>query len=278
MRFRFITAPLIAFVCLTMSRSSDAAPSIKMTAGGQVQKWTGHKPVSFSLDDSLDALGPLAKDAVKASLKTWLESGAKLPTVKVRTDGGEGTVNSSDKISRVLYAPITVPGHENDVAITITASIDGTGETVETDVILNSKYQFGVLDGPDTPSCNNRYDVQNVITHELGHAFGLGEDNDVMDATMYLRSAPCETQKHDLIDSDSAVLISVYGAGSPPALSEDTDPPPTPVVVPQPAKGCSASREAPSLKNGLPLLLLFALLSRRKTYKDKMARKTSACS
>jgi hypothetical protein len=53
------------------------------------------------------------------------------------------------------------------------------------------------------------YDLQNVLTHELGHLLGLGEDMTDVDATMYAFSQPGETGKRDLevVDKDSIAAL-----------------------------------------------------------------------
>jgi hypothetical protein len=45
-----------------------------------------------------------------------------------------------------------------------------TGEIVESDIFLNSAFDWSVASGGDP----TRYDTQSVMTHELGHLLGLG--------------------------------------------------------------------------------------------------------
>ena len=59
-------------------------------------------------------------------------------------------------------------------------------------------------------SAAGHYDVQNVLTHEVGHFFGLGEDDQLMDATMYVSTPPCETQKRDLAVTDEQAMTQLY--------------------------------------------------------------------
>lgn len=261
MRSRLVSAAVLgAFAAITtLTSNASADPKLKRTEAGVALKWGG--AMNFVLDDSLDKIDVGAKDAVKAALTTWLASGTNLPPITVQTDGGSRGVET-DGVSRILYEPITSPGHEGDVAITITSSDADTGEILETDIILNSTFAYGVLDAQDTPSCDKRYDVQNVTTHELGHAFGLGEDDESADATMYFTSSPCETKKRDLAPSDTAALASVYGEGTPPELSEGAPSPRTPSPPPPKAGGCAAG---PGLMGDAPLgTLAFVFLAARR--------------
>jgi hypothetical protein len=107
---------------------------------------------------------------------------------------------------------------------------------VEADIVLNSIYAVGVLkaredqwrrnrhgehdgDGDSQTSmkdesedCQNRYDVQNVATHEAGHFFGLGEDPVELDATMFQTIDQCETHKRVLSATDVAAVSTLYAS------------------------------------------------------------------
>jgi hypothetical protein len=54
------------------------------------------------------------------------------------------------------------------------------------------------------------YDLQNVLTHEVGHFMGLGEDMHDDVASMYSRSHRCETQKRTLSNGDETSISSLY--------------------------------------------------------------------
>jgi hypothetical protein len=56
-------------------------------------------------------------------------------------------------------------------------------------------------------------DLQNALTHELGHALGFAHLSDDRQATMYPKAAPGETLKRDLEDGDIAAAQRVYGNG-----------------------------------------------------------------
>jgi hypothetical protein len=57
-------------------------------------------------------------------------------------------------------------------------------------------------------------DLQNVMTHEAGHVFGLGHSQ-VPGATMSARATVGETSKRTLEDDDRAGLCAIYGDFSP---------------------------------------------------------------
>lgn len=58
-----------------------------------------------------------------------------------------------------------------------------------------------------------RFDLQNILTHELGHFFGLGEDLDNSGSTMYVTTRPGETTKRSLDVADGRTLVGIYEGG-----------------------------------------------------------------
>jgi hypothetical protein len=61
------------------------------------------------------------------------------------------------------------------------------------------------------PSCGRDvYDVENVLSHEVGHFFGLGEEMADTAATMYLCTNRCETHKRELTIVDQAAVAWLY--------------------------------------------------------------------
>ncbi len=208
---------------------------LKTTPSGKHERWAS-RPLTVTFDASLDKIDPAAKDAVKAAFGEWASSDGSLPQLVFDSSKAHGKV-AQDGINLILFGPITIKGHEQDVATTVSYVDTSTGEIVEADTIFNSAFSFTVLgevatnasdDQRHAAACASRYDLQNVATHEAGHLFGLGEDVDDAHATMYLRSGVCETHKRALTDADRGVIASLYGEPSPGA----------PVASAQ-AKGCS---------------------------------------
>jgi MYXO-CTERM domain-containing protein len=118
---------------------------LKHTKSGAVERWWRAR-VTVTLDGSLAALSPAAEDAVQEAFGSWVSSDAKIPRLAFDAKNKKNLVLSPDGENRIYYAPIRVPGHEGDLAITLGYTNDTTGEIVEADIIVNSLRPFALLD------------------------------------------------------------------------------------------------------------------------------------
>ena len=224
----------------------SGSPGFKKSPKGQDLHWD-KKALTVYLDGSLQRVGPGASEAVMQAFGQWVASDKRLPDLTFDT-GQTSPTPKQDGKSTVSYARITAPGHEHDVAITTTYANDQTGEIIEADIVLNALYPMGVLPaktpaqtsqgtgskdddndkghdgsssksthGDESSDCRNRYDAQNVTTHEAGHFFGLGEDFTETRATMFLSIDQCETHKRLLATTDTTALGTLYAESEDPA-------------------------------------------------------------
>lgn len=214
------------------SHVHSGSPGYRQSKTGKYQHWK-KKALTIHLDDSIAKLG--ATEAVTRAFAHWVESDPRLPDITFDTGETSATPKHDGK-STISFARITIPGHERDLAITMTYSEDQSGEIVEADVVLNSIYAMAVLEAredqwrrnhrgehdsdsgsrtsmsDESKDCQNRYDVQSIATHEAGHFFGLGEDPVELDATMFQTIDQCETHKRVLSTTDIAAVSTLYAS------------------------------------------------------------------
>jgi hypothetical protein len=90
---------------------------------------------------------------------------------------------------------------------------DKTGEILGADIAFNP----GVMPlavCPESTSCGpDAIDLQNVVTHELGHFLGLAHSEDVS-ATMWCSAQKGDHEKRTLADDDKAGLCGIYKNGA----------------------------------------------------------------
>jgi hypothetical protein len=246
----FVGASLAAHAYGTAPATTQVhfgAPAIKTSNTGAPQRWK-QREVVITIDESIDAIGPDAAAAVESAFGAWTKTGALLPTFRFERTKGVQLSMAPDGRDTVLFAEIDIPGHTKDVALTVSFTDSNTGEILEEDIVLNSRYvmktlpfdveakalnellgrgcekdQDGVELSASTVSsyglgsvrnvCGAGYDAQNALTHEVGHFLGLGEDKEAADSTMYYLITFCETHKRELNDDDAAAVRDVYKDG-----------------------------------------------------------------
>ena len=93
------------------------------------------------------------------------------------------------------------------LAVTYTWYNSKTKLAVETDTIINKKYDWGWAGYCD----NTYYDAQNILTHELGHWIGLNDEynSSYVDNTMYGYGSKGEIKKDTLTVGDIAGVDSL---------------------------------------------------------------------
>ncbi len=107
---------------------------------------------------------------------------------------------------------------DNIVALTTSSYVTSTGVLVDADVELNAATAFPTI--VDSPPCTVgsistscvANDVQNAMTHELGHFLGLAHAPD-SSSTMYANEPLGETSKRVLDPGSKQFICDVYPAG-----------------------------------------------------------------
>ena len=171
------------------------------------------------------------------------------------------------------------------LAVTL-LTYEATGALLDTDIEVNGALSYlSLVDSPPclpgaiTPSCVGN-DVQNTVTHELGHALGLGHSPDPA-STMYATGPLGETSKRILNPASKQFVCDVYarrfaardcflrdggtdpsgggtgGTGSGPAGTGG----PTSSGIARPSIGCSATAQSGAGSAGLLGAALAALLA-----------------
>ncbi len=161
---------------------------------------------SGSMPSSIN--GSLAEIAAQ-SFKSWTDvANVTISNVGTTTVGRKGF----DGKNIITWG--TASG--SALAVTYTWYYTSTGEVAEVDTIMNKKFTWTWSD-PDVwtdPACaySNSYDAQNILTHELGHWFGLNDHYtaDYANATMFGYGSKQETKKDTLTTGDIYGIQAIY--------------------------------------------------------------------
>ncbi len=92
------------------------------------------------------------------------------------------------------------------MALTSVTNRSSTGQIYDADMEINTyQYRFGIVSDPT----DEVVDLQNTLTHELGHVLGL-DHSMVMNATMYPYAIGGETYMRDLFEDDIMAIETIY--------------------------------------------------------------------
>lgn len=203
-----------AAVVLTLTASVASAEQSGLgSAGARGARWK-RSTVEVNVEGSVDLLGGegAAFDAVIRAATAWQNAPGILPTLVVERgpDDPIGYRRSGRNKNTVRFAPGGDPLANGALAITVITFDAHAKEILDADVVLNGEHGFAFFDHDARDEGMQTYDLQNVLTHELGHLLGLGEDMSDVDATMYAFSQPGETGKRDLEVVDKNSIAALY--------------------------------------------------------------------
>jgi len=216
--------------------------SIKYTQAGIPLRWaSGTVECTMDPRGTHDLPGQAASGSLRATLATW-NAIADSPVRLVVSDGGDPTP------TRVEWRPDWEDQPEALALTIVTYEVD-TGLILDAEIWFNDEVTWTVAEGGHGEG--ERYDVQNTLTHEVGHLLGLAHEMDEQEATMYPLSAAWETRKRDLETDDLAGFAYLYDASF-----EEPVPRPSPVNR---AFGCSAAPDRPAHGTTAFALVLIAI-------------------
>lgn len=147
-------------------------------------------------------------EAVSAGAEEWDENtSAELFDNNYAVSSGPET---KYKLQNYVNA-ISFEDYYEDPNIIAAANIwynPATKEIVEFDIVFETDFTWG-----DATIEKEKMDLQNIVTHELGHAVGLADvyDGDCSDVTMYGYSGYGETQKRTIETPDITAVQMLYG-------------------------------------------------------------------
>ena len=145
-------------------------------------------------------------------------------------------------------------------AVTSVTFDPSNGLIADADVEFNSRFHRFTTGDEDVV-----VDIQNTLTHEVGHFFGL-DHTQIPDATMYGSAPNGEVAKRNLHPDDIEGLFAIYPAvGISPACADLPDYFEKPLSDAADKKGCCATvARRPSTPSVIAIALLGAVLVRRR--------------
>jgi hypothetical protein len=148
-------------------------------------------------------------DAVKAAFQTW--QNVSIANVAFQYQGTTPVPTvGQDGLNVVTFVDDSVPLGSEAIATTFTFfTIDGTGSLViqEADIAVSTSIKLSTAGDPD------KYDIQSVITHEVGHLLGL-DHSALLSSVMSPYPAAGQLDQRTVSYDDMAGLASIYPQNS----------------------------------------------------------------
>jgi hypothetical protein len=121
---------------------------------------------------------------------------------------GKCTSRFPDGQNTVSWGPYdsSVAGTLADTCWTYKTDSYGVEYFIETDIYIGSN--VNIVDTYPT-NCTSSYDLQTVVIHEWGHAFGLAHEYSGTDEVMYPYKTACQNRRH-LGEGDYTGMASLY--------------------------------------------------------------------
>jgi hypothetical protein len=224
-RMRSAAALACATAALGLAPAEALAFELEHTSSGQIVRWTVPS-ASFVVDPSVDEAVPGGGAAVADALGAW--SGVGGAPALTSVPGPGGAKPAVDGQNTVLFASKRFAPAGGALAVTLRSYDQMTGAIVDADIVINGEYRFGVLaagskapvgtqpmstDGAsgDGGDGSRRFDLQHVVSHEVGHSLGLGDVHDGKVAVMYAYSMPGDASFRAPAADDADGLEAAYG-------------------------------------------------------------------
>jgi len=156
-----------------------------------------------TIPTNLDKLA--ARSAIQAAFETWNTAVnqtlfGSLASTTVKSTKLDGT-------NAILWKRL----REGVIGETYVWYDETSGTVIEVDTAFNNRHPWGILsDDAGECSTEDKYDLQNIATHEFGHWIGLDDVLAAVDLTMYLFGAGGELKKRSLGIGDALGACFIY--------------------------------------------------------------------
>jgi hypothetical protein len=144
--------------------------------------------------------------AVHAAFQTW----ANVPSANIRFNYGGAAVidtGAGDHVNLISFSDDTYPWDAGTLAVTLNYFSAQTGITSEGDILFNPNRAWS------TSGETGKFDIQGILTHEIGHFLGL-DHSGMISSVMSPFGLPTQVDQRTLQYDDIAGVSEIYPVSS----------------------------------------------------------------
>ena len=249
---------LVIGLLLVIARTVFAYKVYRTDDGIPIRWYTEQVTMVGDSAGTADVPGTAEWQAVTASMATWNQVDCDQPKLEfngLKKDAVIGYSKNGSNLNVIRWVNDKQEwedryiGNDEVIAFTTVMFDQKTGEILDADMELNDwNFTFTVS------GVRSEYDVQNTVTHELGHVLGMDHSTHP-DATMFYSANKGDINKRTLSQDDMDGLCYLYERNW-----GEKDEMPDGRVIPPETKGKGGGCNTGTRNNPLILLMIFALL------------------
>lgn len=179
--------------------------------------------VSLEATDSSDLARATVETIIRDSFFSWtserrstLDPGFEIQLAEEASRCSTPEFNTNGGNTNTIAFIRDWAARENDPSAFALSTVwhnPNTGEILDVDMEFNEdRGPFGIC--PELRGCRDgTVDLENVLTHEAGHFFGIGHSLEI-DATMFASSSPGDTTRRSLTEDDRKAIDAAYPDGT----------------------------------------------------------------
>ncbi len=200
----------LILTALALSSVSNAFTHMENGAGATLQWEEASIPFAINPDNPYGLEDWEVEEAVLGAIEAWEDVGA---AIEFDYQGFSDVSETAYDGVNLIYFDKDWDMQDNQLAITSNWSTD-TGQLVAFDIAMNADGWEWSVDEDEAAM-----DLQNSLTHEIGHVLGIGHADQDDLATMWKSTEEGELLKRDLRPDDEEALLSIYGEDDAMALA-----------------------------------------------------------
>jgi hypothetical protein len=197
---------IILFLSIVLISPSVLAFVQTKSNNGTDIKWNNNSFVIYHDSNYvLSGAGADSLDTILLNSLTQWNSNSNLSLTRVNANGPVSNRNDLYYDTTSAYFG-SIPSLSGVLAVTAVTFVTATGEIKETDIVINSAKNFSNEKETTSPNNLTSFYMGDILTHELGHAVGLGHGQ-VQDSSMVYS---VYRGQHTVAEDDQAGIFSIY--------------------------------------------------------------------